>query len=169
MMKGIAFSLIAGLSLTACGGVQEIEATVPFNKAEAAYINKTGKATVSGQAFLKRRDGMVVTCAGAAAYLIPATEYAKQRFSAIYGNEDRGYRSAIRGFSDADDLDYYKYARETYCDAEGDFEFKGVADGEYFVTSTVVWQVSDYYNEGGILGKRITIKNGRSQNVILAN
>ena len=169
MLKGIAFSLIAGLSLTACGGVQEIETTVPFNEAEASYINKKGKATVSGQAFLKRRDGVVVTCAGAEVHLFPVTEYAKQRITAIYGSANGGYRSAFgQGFSEADDPKYYEYSRETNCDAEGDFVFKGVANGEYYLTSTVVWQISDYYYEGGVLGKRIVVKNGRSQDVILA-
>ena len=170
MMKSIVFSLIAGLSLTACSGVQEIETTVPFNEAEAAYINKTGKATVSGQAFLKRRDGVVVTCAGAEASLFPVTEYAKQRMTAIYGSENGGYRSAYgKRHSKADDPKYYEYTRETNCDAEGDFEFKGVANGEYYLTSTVIWQISDYYYEGGVLSKRIVVKNGRSQKVILTN
>ena len=36
-----------------------------------------------------------------------------------------------------------EYAMETNCDAEGDFEFKGVANGGYYLTSTVVWQISD--------------------------
>lgn len=167
----IALGFASGLLLASCGATPElIEPSVPFNAKAASIINKKGSANIEGQAFLKRRDGQVVTCAGEKVYLTPATEYAEERFRGIYGNENGGYRPAIKGgYSNASVPEYYELARETSCDAEGDFTFNSIANGEYYVSTSVLWRISDYYYEGGNLSKKITIKNGRSQKLILTS
>ena len=161
--------LLICFALAACGGKQQITTTVPYDAQKAAYINKRGKADITGQAFLMRRDGMVVTCAGQDVDLFPAVEYATQRMVGIYGSNERGYRSAITAnWNRADDEQYYKMNRSSKCDAEGDFSFKNVADGDYYVVAPVLWQISDYYNEGGYLMQKVSISRGKSQRVLLS-
>ncbi len=64
--------------------------------------------------------------------------------------------------------EFQKYVRKAQCDAEGDFEFTGVPNGTYYVVSQVTWMVpGSYISEGGVVGKRITVTNGRSQKVIV--
>lgn len=162
--------LIASLVLISCGPqTQKIEVSVPFDRSAAAYINKKGTAKISGQAFLRRRGGGVVTCAGQNVYLFPATDYANERMMGIYGTTGKGYRSAkSAGYNEAESEDYYSYNRQTTCDAEGDFEFSGVADGDYYVTASVLWQVNDYYYEGGNLMESVSIRNGKSAKVLMS-
>ena len=164
----ISFSL---LILTACVPSPEvIKSTVDFDKEAASIINKKGKATVSGQAFLKQGGGGVVTCAGADALLFPATEYAKERITGIFGNEDGGYRTlnVYRGglFEASTNSDYLAYTRRVVCDAEGDFNFDSVANGEYYVNSTVSWYVGND-SQGGALSKKISVKNGKDVRILL--
>jgi hypothetical protein len=147
---------------------QTIETSVPFDPQEAAYINKRGDATVTGEAFMKRRDGQVVTCAGEAVYLVPATRFAQERITAIYGSPYGGYRSAVSANYNEGPDEYLEMSKETRCDAEGRFSIEDVADGYYYVTTSVLWQVSDYYYEGGNLADRIEVENGRSVSVILS-
>ena len=167
--KIFAVSLIAVLA--GCVPSPEvIKTTVDFDKEAASIINKKGKATVSGQAFLKQGGGGVVTCAGAGAFLIPMTEYAKQRISGIFGSSDGGYRTINRyrggAFLASENEDYNALIRSAICDAEGDFSFDNVANGEYYLSSTVAWAVGDS-PQGGVLAKKISVKNGKDVRALL--
>lgn len=113
---------------------------------------------------------MVVTCAGREALLIPVGEYSTQRMVGIFGNNKKGYRSArTANYGNADSVEYYSMMRNTTCDAEGNFEFKNVANGDYYVFAQVLWSVSDYSYEGGNLMQKISISRGKSQRVLLSN
>ena len=158
------------LFLAACGlNKQKIETTVPFDKEQASIINKRGSADITGQAFLRRRDGVVVTCAGQEVSLFPVTEYANQRMLGIYGSTVSGYRAAITAnYDNADSQDYYDYHRVVICDADGNFQIENVANGEYYLTAAVMWQISDYYYEGGYLMQRVKVSGGKSQKILLS-
>ena len=148
---------------------KEIKTTVDFNKEVASIINQKGKATVSGQAFLKQSGGGVVTCAGSEVSLFPVTEYAKQRITAIYGTENGGYKkyNPYTVTKNSDNEDYNNYSRSATCDAEGDFSFTSLADGEYYITTIVYWRVGDY-NQGGFLSRRVNVNNGKDLRVLLS-
>ena len=63
---------------------------------------------------------------------------------------------------------FWEYQRATLCDAEGDFEFAGIANGLYYVANSVVWTVpSLYIPEGGTIVKRIQVSGVSSQRVLL--
>ena len=161
----LALSLML-IFLVSCVQPKVVKPTVPFDTAAASYINKRGTATISGQAFLRQLGGSVVTCAGSSVTLIPATEYARQRMVGIYGSDQKGF--SVVGPSDWGHPDYLKYSRETICDAQGNFSFDGVSDGNYYVTTSIFWQVSTYVNQGGILFTKATVKGGRDVKVLLA-
>lgn len=166
MRKLIIFA--ACVFLAGCMG-RTIETTVPFNPDEVAYINRSGAAEIEGQAFFRQRGGGVVTCAGEEVLLIPAGEYATQRMSQIYGNVQGGSISAMQGASQENaDPRYLSMVRKSVCDAEGDFEFKNVANGDYYVATKVLWTVGDsFIPEGGALTQRVSIRGGRSTRALL--
>lgn len=134
-----------------------------FIPAEASFINNIGKGAIEGQAFLRRNDGVVVYAAGSEVKLIPATAYAEERMTAIYGAAKIAYWNA--GFKN-DDQSYYQYMKTTIADGEGKFAFKEIADGSYFVVTTVTWMAGNV-PQGGTLMERVTISGGSMQQVIL--
>lgn len=73
-MRTSIFASVVAL-VFAAGCVLTYTVKTPFNPAEHEYAAKPGKAVVSGQAFLRRNDGMVVYAAGSRAYLLPNTAY----------------------------------------------------------------------------------------------
>jgi len=158
----------AMLLLAACVGT-DIEVTAPFVPAEAAFINQRGAARLSGQAFMRQMGGGVVTCAGEKVRLIPATAYARERISKIYGTS-KGGRVNIYQAASGKNMPpaYLKLMRIAICDAEGDFEFNGVANGAYYIATRVIWYTpGSYVPEGGGVARQVTIRGGRSQRVIL--
>ena len=169
-MKKLVVVGLSILALAGCRGPQTLEPMTDFDANAASIINKKGSGTVSGQAFLKQAGGGVVTCAGNEVALIPATDYATQRLRMIFGSSDYGYRDQFtQAVSKAEERAYYELRRYTVCDAQGNFVFKGVASGTYYLMSEVVWSVNQYRNAGGGLMHKVEVKNGRNSEVIMTN
>lgn len=100
--------------------------------------------------------------------LVPATKYAEDRLSQIYGNTRRGFRPA-RGFNvEGADPDYLRLVKTTVCNAQGFFTFSGVADGEFFITTSVLWRTNPYFLDGGVLMHRVTVQGGQEAELVLA-
>lgn len=136
--------------------------TVEFDAAQAEQLSaRKGSNVIKGNGFLRQRGGGVVTCAGFEVFLIPATQYAAERFRAIYGAVDQGFNAADRVVNFIPDLPgYHQHRRAARCDAQGNFVFDQVADGEYFVHVTVRWQVAGK-EQGGALMQRATVSGGQ--------
>ena len=69
-------------------------------------------------------------------------------------------------FEASTNSDYIAYMREAICDAEGDFSFGSVANGEYYVILSVTWVVGNGH-QGGVLAKKISVKNGKDVRALL--
>jgi len=151
------------------GCVEATQVATPFNAAEVAYINKTGPAKITGQGFVRLTNGMVITCAGTEVALVPAGSYAKERITALYGSVGGGHMPVSQPISVANSPpDYATMRRVTVCDAGGNFEFAGVADGEYYVMTTVQWVPRPGLPpEGGRMIRLVRITDGNSLRVIL--
>ncbi len=153
-------ALAAALALSACVSSPEIKST--FNPSEAAFINKTGSGTIKGQAFLRRNDGMVVYAAGSDVRLIPKSTYADERMNAIYGGGKIGrYVQPVNN-----NPQYISMTKVTRANGEGRFEFKNLADGEYYIVTPVSWMAGDM-PQGGSLMERVTIRGGNSVDLIM--
>jgi hypothetical protein len=147
----------------------EVKSTVPFNPKEVSYINETGSNSLTGQAFRRQRGGGVVTCAGETVTLTPAGPYARERFSQIYGSVSGGsfsfiqHAGAVKG-----DPRYHSMVKTTMCDAEGDFEFTNLADGDYYVAACVRWTVGDSITpQGGCSARLVRLRDGQAEKVLL--
>jgi len=166
--------LIAALVLVLTGCVAPVPKhtlTTTFNEKEAAALMQPGANTIRGSALIRQNNGGVVTCAGNPVYLVPATNYALERFQAIYKNTGRGYYRQVAPQTEShftnDDPSYYKSARPTTCDALGFFKFDNLSDGSFFLVTTIQWRVNNYLLEGGSLMLRVNVKGGETKEVTL--
>ncbi|RVT87025.1 hypothetical protein DXV76_02755 [Rhodobacteraceae bacterium CCMM004] len=160
-------AVLALAALAGCGGT--IEMATPFDAREVAYVTRSGAADVTGQAFFRQRGGGVVTCAGEEVALIPAGAYMREFVTKGFGRVEGGTIPAIMAPQVSHPPEFAQYRRTATCDAEGDFEFRNVANGDYYVTSIVLWTVGDQIiPEGGALAKLVQIRGGRDQRVIVS-
>lgn len=156
----LAVALAACVTFAGCVSAPTITST--FDPAEAAFIHKDGKATINAQAFLRRNDGMVVYAAGSEARLIPRTRYSTERINGIYRGAKINYfvpsPPSPPGFEDA--------MRVTRANGEGRFSFAGVADGDYYLVTSVIWMVGSN-QQGGTLLENVSVRNGTDVEVIM--
>ncbi len=128
----------------------------PFPEADYAAFAAGGTATISGQAFLRTVGGDVKTGAGSDVTLDPVTDYSRvwwDNFGSWWSKKkeippDQRFRSA---------------RRFTQADAEGKFQFTGLAPGRYFLRSVVVWSG----NQGGLVTKEVLIVADQPNAVLL--
>ena len=159
-MRNFILVCLAALLLNACVSAPKISST--FDPAEAAFIDKAGTGRISGQAFLRRNDGIVVYAAGSDVILIPRTTYATERMNALYGG---GKINSLVPEPETDPR-YVSMTKKTRADGEGRFEFHGLADGEYYIVTRVVWVVGGYTQGGGLM-ETANIRNGEAVDIIM--
>jgi hypothetical protein len=136
---------------------------MPFPAAEYAKLQKTGTAVVRGQAFLKTRGGDVKTAAGNEVLLNPVTSYSDEWYAAYFVKKQQLVDPDPRLFD---------YVRKQLADGDGRFVFREVPAGEYYLTATVSWEAPVGYNghlrpQGGVISKRISVKEGESAEIVL--
>lgn len=158
---------VATLVLTACAPMEIKRLNSYFDPNQAAFINKTGKNTITGSALIRQQGGGTVNCAGSPVTLIPVTEYSSERMTTIYGNTNKGsrFRGTIK--FEPESAEYQSYMKSSLCNAQGFFTFRNLADGEYFVSTRITWTISDI-PQGGVLMQRVSVKNGETAEIVLA-
>lgn len=164
-MKRLIVLLFSVHALSACVTPPNYEITAVFSEPHAQELLKPGTNTIKGNAFFRQRGGGVVSCAGNVVYLIPATEYAKQRINFIYRSSNFSSFTSYGKIS-PDVGAYHSHIRHGQCDASGNFIFDRVADGEFFVTTSISWEVGRDI-QGGNLMHRVNVKNGETSSVIM--
>lgn len=167
MKKLFSMSLLL-MGLTGCKTlghqtVEMVELSNQFNSEEAQHIHEKGSNIIQGQAFLRTNGGSVVTCAGFEVQLIPASKYSKERLVHIYGAGNTGYAS-VKKLTNTKfvqtDKGYLQNIRKARCDAQGNFKFSQLADGEYAVIARVTWKVGRDF-QGGALMEEVYLKDGQ--------
>lgn len=156
--------------LAACGPrAQSLSISNQFNPDEASHINRSGTASISGQAFLRTMVGEVRYAAGSIVHLVPASAYAKERFAKIYGTAKC---SRMEIDHSGTDKRYMSMQKETKANGEGRFRFSNLAAGEYFLVTYVVWQVPQgrygASTEGCGMYERVTAVEGRDTEIIMS-
>lgn len=165
-MRSLSTLLLASLLLWGCAtgivqprGGDLVAIKSEFDAQSLGLVFQKGEHLVNGQAFLTTRAGDPKTCAGNEVVLLAATPYSAERMRLIYGNDQSGYFPITgRGVQFVNDHpDYVNYRRTVVCDAAGDFVFRNVHEGEYFVIAKVIWQTPIPSTEGGFLMRRIRV------------
>ncbi len=137
----------------------------PFKEADFSAYTYSGKATVSGQAFLKTRGGDVKYGAGNIVTLTPATAFAREAASlADRSSEDD---NTIFASTPAEVIPKMKpYIRQTTADGNGNFSFAGLTAGDYYLECGVFWWTGKY-TTGGTVRKLISVKADEQVRVVL--
>ena len=141
-----------------------------FDKEEAEQAMKPGKNKIIGNAFVRQMGGGVVTCAGNEVGFVPVTKYSNERLLAIYGNTGEGFVDTYNARNVSftpDEHDYHVLRKKTTCDAQGNFEFENIADGEYFVITSAVWYVGSNPQGGGLM-KRVYVNGGETKKIVMS-
>jgi hypothetical protein len=169
-MKAITVTaLLLGLAAAGCQGTQRPPQSVAFSAQEAAFIKRPGQGVIVGHAFRTRANGVVVNAAGEVIRLIPATAYARERFTQLYGSR-KFLPVANYPRNDMVDPAYSDHTRTVKSEANGRFAFEGVPPGTYYVTAQVVWGDDPSSREGGSVYDMVTLTGREAQpaNVILS-
>src|SRR2546426_126519 len=117
--------LILVASLAGCNSVSR---TVAFDEAEFAPFAGPGDGTVSGRIVLTRIGEEQQVGAGSTVYLTPVTRYTTEWYE----------QAIVKRVPLADnDPRLRKYQRTTTTDARGNYEFKNVPAGDYYLTCLV--------------------------------
>lgn len=142
-----------------------------FDEAQARAAMGPGTNTVKGQAFLRQNGGGVVTCAGETVYLAPATRYAEERITLLYGSPDGGFVSTSDTFrfrwTPETPESYHALQHTCIADAQGNFRFEGVRDGAYYLVTRVIWTFGNNRFHGGAMARKVSVSGGRTEDVIL--
>lgn len=143
-----------------------------FDAGGLAWSQGAGTAGIEGQAFVQTRGGQPRTCAGMPVNLVPSSPYSDARMRVIYGATDRGFTPAygsrdVRFSGDTGELE--RYVRTAVCDAQGNFAFRNIPGGTYYLVSTIVWQSPGSYiiDQGGRMMRRVDVRDGESVREIL--
>lgn len=162
-MRIVALCAALPLALSACNSAQP---EGRFDAAEAAFIRQEGKATIEGQAFLRDQQGHVNVryASGEIVRLVPATSYARERFSRFYGQ--RKFIPALLMPAPAPEADYAAYTRTTKTGSTGRFTFDKIAPGRYFVTTQLTWiPKGGLIAEGGAMYDEVTVTGKETEPV----
>ena len=93
----------------------------------------------------------------------------------IYGSDKAGYRSVLSmqnsppAFSETDP-DYLNLQKTTLCDAQGFFKFEKIADGDFFLLSTIAWKAdaNSFVYEGGTMLRKVHVESGEIAELVIA-
>jgi len=191
-MKQLWGFLMMGLvvSFVGCASTSLVP-RIAFPVDEYAALPTTGTGVVEGQAFMKTRGGEVRTAAGNEIHMDPVTTYSTQMYEVIYLQglqltlEDPKYREYFES------VDWGPTNQGSwFSDAEGEFKLENIPPGEYYIMTNVTWEAPvtktetywDPYTkqvaqrpktelevQGGLIMKRIEVKNGETTIIMLTD
>ena len=122
--------LIAILALSTCRSGPPSD--VSFDPADAALMDKPGKATIKGEAFLQYETGDANAryAAGKTVLLLPATRDARAQTDYVF--QGAKFARASNLPTEDPDSDYRAHLRSTKADTKGRFTFENLPPGTYF-------------------------------------
>lgn len=164
---------ISGCALNPPAPVQKIALKANFDAPATLDAMSPGNSKIEGNAFMRQMGGGVVTCAGSAVHLIHLNEYSMERMKHIYGFPPREKETLARQI-DAPKMEFFpnspvfaESVRSGQCDAQGNFEFKNVKPGNYYVATSVTWRVGTLA-QGGAIATKVVVQDEETTKVILA-
>jgi len=159
----IVLSFVIVLLFLGCASQTEYQRQAKFIESEYAPYAGKGTSSIVGQAFLKTRGGDIKFAAGNMVTLNPVTTYSTEWFN-IYILQNRRMELT--------DPRTTPFNRQTTADGNGNFEFRNLRAGEYYIATYVYWQVPSsggLRQTGRIFGKRVKVGKGESVKVILTH
>lgn len=122
-----------------------------FNLDEVKWVKTVGNSSIHGKAFLKLKNNESKGCADFSVELLPIAKYSNERILKTYGNNDHGQiliEDNPPKFT-PDAKEYHDMVIKTKCNANNEFSFNNISDGEYYVIGFIIWDK----NENGTAAK----------------
>ena len=162
--------LILAICLPSCAlaGGGRAPRRVPFEESAFAGYGSAGSATVSGKLVVTSSSGTVHLAddgneedriAGTFITLLPVAAYTREMVDRELGDGE---------YLAPSDPRFQKYVRLTRTDAEGNFVFKQITAGEYFVTGQVKGNSLDDFSYRWAF-ERIKVRKGQSVKIKLSH
>lgn len=176
-MKKLLLCALSSLVLVGCAA-KTVTLKSTFNEAQAKQLLSNGNNQITGSAFVRQNGGNVVTCAGQTVNLIPSTDFTKERMGYIYNSTEKGFvpfnmfnELPVPKFAN-EPSNYKSYSRQTVCDAQGNFNFDKLANGDFYIVSIVRWDIGNASmdfgaRQGGALMQKVSVSNGETKKVLL--
>ncbi len=172
MIRVFARCLIVTLFLLTLMSCVQTQAVDFQNNADGyAAHRKKGSGVVFGQAFLRKRRGGVIDCAGESVLLVPNTGPFKESVaiwrSGIRPVAASGHKVGV--FRDrVSEPQFEGVIRTTICDAQGNFRFENLPTVSWIIFTRVTWQSGEYDIENGRdLISEVTPKSGEERRILL--
>lgn len=151
---------------------ENINASIPptyqttsiYNPEELSWFDQKGFGMIIGNAFIRKNDGAIVSCAGQQVLLIPVSSYADERMEYLYQSIDSGH-NVSRRVDDADPRYIQSFVNKV-CDVDGRFKFDSLPGGDYYVISNVWW--GDPIQGGANLMKRVSIVSDEIKEITMS-
>jgi len=159
------FLFLLPLFLLACTSTSPPPPQTRFDASEAAFMDKPGKTTIMGQAFLPDKTGAHVHYAmGEVVRLIPVTRYAEARLDYYFHGAKFAPAGAVP--TNDPDPDYVAHTRTTKAGSTGRFEFENVPPGRYYVSTQAIWKPEgSFQSQGGLIYEEATVTGAETKPV----
>ena len=130
-----------------------------FDRDEVKWVTEAGNSSVSGDAFLRLKDGTFKGCAGFGIELLPVAKYSSERIFKTYDNNERGQillEDNPPKFT-PDAKEYHEMLLKSRCNERNEFSFSNVPSGSYYVMAFIIWDVTANGQTskagGGVMGR----------------
>jgi hypothetical protein len=158
MNKQFFIILITSIFLSGCAEIEEVPVVTTYKPIDYIEYMKAGTGEITGQAFMRQKGGVVVTCAGQVVMLVPN--------EGIFVEIDKIYESGKKPIKPKVDLNS-DAVKKTKCDAQGNFMFNHVPAGQWIIQTEVRWEAGNF-PQGGYLSEKIYLYAGEKVNRILS-
>ena len=138
--------------------------TSSFMDDEVSWFATKGKGTIKGLAKFKARGGEIRYGKQFRIELMPFSNYTEDRLHTIYTNKNSGFiyiQDGVPRFI-PDPVGYHESTKKTMCNDNGEFEFKELPIGKYYVIAFMLWDQKDkqgnMVKDGGGIMQRVDLK-----------
>lgn len=166
-MKPVIIAGVLAILVAACASKASMKSE--FAPDQVSFINTRGEYSVSGQAFLKRKDGQVVYAAGSPVTLIPKSKYADEFVDVIF--KGGSYQPSPPQIDNLDPR-FRQLRRNAVANGEGRFRFDGLAAGTYYLMVPVTWEVPQGYTtsqQGGLLLHSVSLPRDEGSEIVITH
>lgn len=140
-----------------------------FDDKAVSWFTNTGTGTIKGIAKFKSKSGELRFGAEFRVELMPYCLYTRERLENIYKNKKSGFIYLENGVPKfTPDPEGYHKTIKTFCDKEGNFEFKNLPAGGYYIVAFMIWENQNVKTGGGLM-KKVILSEGESQSIKMMN
>ncbi len=142
-----------------------IEIKNKFNEEEVKWFKNKGTATINGIAKFKSKKGELRFGEEFRIELQPYTAYTEERLSHIYKNNNGDFVYIEDGVPKfRPDPKVYHDTKKNMCNKLGEFKYKELPAGNYYVIAFMLWD-----NTGGGIMRKIELKDGENKIIKMTN